>query len=172
MRMKERWMIKELPNEKEGLMCGKGVARKVNGEESDDVWLWGWDWLNCHCHVCFLEQRERESESVSGNQGAAVRVGASLPRLEPSTEEYSTPPPTITPSTLRIPLTQQQPPTLLIKAFHGLFISGKCRSWTERVESLFSGNKRARCVHNLSLRGHTKGEPLCRAFWRVKRAGR
>lgn len=107
---------------------------------------------------------------MSGNQGAAVRVGASLPRLEPSTEEYSTNPPH-TPRTLRIPLTQQ-PPTLLIKAFHGLFISGKCRSWTERVESLFSGNKRARCVHNLSLRGHTKGEPLCRAFWRVKRTGR
>lgn len=116
------------------------------------------------------QSRESESESVSGNQGAAVRVGASLPRLEPSTEEYSTP------RTLRIPLQplllSQQPPTLLIKAFHGLFISGKCRSWTERVEALFSGNKRARCVHNLSLRGHTKGEPLCRAFWRVKRTGR
>lgn len=43
--MKERWMIKELPNEKEQQEGGRrpradvweGVARKVNGEESDDV---------------------------------------------------------------------------------------------------------------------------------------
>lgn len=100
---------------------------------------------------------------MSGNQGAAVRVGASLPRLEPSTGEYSTPPPPPTPYNHTLHLTQQ-PPTLLIKAFHGLFTSGKCRSWTERVESLFYGNKRARCVHNLSLRGHSKGGAVVPGF--------